>query len=72
DIGESMNLADTETETATRLHQMMKDWRDRVDAPVPTELNPRFDAEKEAAQIQKLKRAWKSKQRGGKRNQKTK
>lgn len=53
DIGESKNLADQMPAKAKELHQKLITWRDSVDAPVPLELNPRFD---EAAEAEAIRR----------------
>jgi arylsulfatase A-like enzyme len=39
DIGETKNLANAKPEVARRLHQQLKDWRQKTKAPVPTDLN---------------------------------
>ena len=38
----------------TQLLGKLQDWRKSIDAPVPTEPNPRFDAQAEAAEIKRL------------------
>jgi len=43
DIGEQNNLVDTMPEKAAELHQLMLAWREKVNAPIPTELNPEYD-----------------------------
>lgn len=43
DISEQNNLADTMPEKAAELHQLMLSWRKKVNAPVPTELNPEYN-----------------------------
>lgn len=43
DIGERNNLAGKMTERARKLHQLLRDWRKSVSAPVPTERNSRYD-----------------------------
>jgi arylsulfatase A-like enzyme len=43
DIGETTNLADREPEKAKALHDRLVAWRKKVNAPVPTEKNPKFD-----------------------------
>jgi arylsulfatase A-like enzyme len=43
DIGETTNLADKEPERTKMLHAKLLGWRQRVKAPVPTQLNPQFD-----------------------------
>lgn len=42
DLGEQKNLAATNPEKATELHLMLKTWRQEMNAPVPTELNPDY------------------------------
>ena len=57
DIGEKNNLATTDREKAHALLKRLEAWRRHVNAPVPTEANPAFDAKAEAAAIkQALKR----------------
>ncbi|MBX3438318.1 MAG: sulfatase [Planctomycetaceae bacterium] len=43
DIGEQHNLFDERPETAARLHTRLQAWRESVNAPVPTEPNPKYD-----------------------------
>jgi arylsulfatase A-like enzyme len=43
DIGEETNLADAMPEKAAELHELLRQWRNKLDAPVPTELNPEYD-----------------------------
>jgi len=57
DIGEQHNLASSHPTEAGRLHQIMKSWRQAVNAPVPRAANPAFDAEAEKAAIAKIMRA---------------
>ena len=45
DIGERNNLAEEMPEKVDELYAMMQTWREQVNAPVPTELNPEFDAD---------------------------
>lgn len=52
DIGEKHNLAEENTEKTHELHEMLKAWRKRTGAPVPSEANPAFDAEAEKAAIE--------------------
>ncbi|MEL6104727.1 MAG: sulfatase [Planctomycetota bacterium] len=54
DPGESTNLASSNVNVRDRLHSAMKTWRTALNAPVPTEPNPKYDADAEAAAIQKL------------------
>lgn len=51
DVGERTNVAAQHPERTKQLHEMMIAWREKVGAPVPTEPNPRFDAEAEARAI---------------------
>lgn len=51
DPGERRNLAATLPRKTAELHQMLKDWRERTDSPVPTEPNPGYDAAIEAAAL---------------------
>jgi arylsulfatase A-like enzyme len=43
DISETNDLAKTKPEKAKELHRMPIQWRKSVDAPVPTEKNPKYD-----------------------------
>ena len=52
DPGERHNLSKTNPEKTAELHQMLKQWRARINAPVPTEPNPEYDAAVEAAALQ--------------------
>jgi len=45
DIGEQNNLARKMPEKAGQLHEFLKKWRESVNAPVPTELNPAYKPE---------------------------
>ncbi len=51
DIGESRNLAQQEPEKTAELHGILKAWRNKLNAPVPNQLNPEYDAEAEAQAI---------------------
>lgn len=42
DISETNNLADQMPEKATSLHNKLLNWRAKIEAPVPTELNPEY------------------------------
>ncbi len=55
DIGETKNLAASMPEKTKELHERLVAWRRATGAPVPTELNPNYDAAAEAAAIEKLK-----------------
>ena len=46
DPSERMNFAHLHVEKAATMHQLLKDWRKKVNAPVPTELNPDYDPAK--------------------------
>ncbi|MCB1064596.1 MAG: sulfatase, partial [Verrucomicrobiae bacterium] len=56
DIGETTNLAESNLDKTTELHQILKTWRQEIGAPVPTEPDPKFDAKVEAAAIAKAGR----------------
>lgn len=43
DIGQRCNLVETLPEITSSLHKQLKDWRKRITAPVPLELNPDYD-----------------------------
>ena len=45
DIGETNNLAAQMPGKAKNLHKKLLKWREKVNAPVPTELNPEYDPE---------------------------
>ncbi|MEO2163499.1 MAG: sulfatase [bacterium] len=45
DSAESVNLAAEQPEVVADLHGRMRAWRERVKAPVPTELNPEYEDE---------------------------
>jgi len=51
DIGETKNVADQYPDKVAALHARLKEWREDTDAPVPTELNPEYDAQAEAEAI---------------------
>ena len=48
DIGETRNLAKSMSEKTKELLARLEGWREGIGAPVPTELNPEFDAQAEA------------------------
>ena len=54
DIGETRNLAAIHPDKTKALHQVLKDWRQQVNAPVPTMKNPAFDPEAEKRAITDL------------------
>ena len=43
DLGETENLAASNPGMTQKLHRAMLAWRTRIRAPVPTELNPKYD-----------------------------
>lgn len=51
DLGETTNLAAREPEQTRRLHRQLIAWRQATGAPVPSEPNPHYDADAEAAAI---------------------
>ncbi|MDF1814054.1 MAG: sulfatase [Verrucomicrobiales bacterium] len=51
DIGETNNLAGAEPEKLQELQQELITWRNTINAPVPTEKNPAYDAEAEKAAL---------------------
>lgn len=55
DIGETKNLAATHPEQLEELHADMRAWRKRVNAPIPTEKNPRYDPAAKAGGKRKRK-----------------
>ncbi|QEG38909.1 sulfatase [Roseimaritima ulvae] len=48
DIGETTELSATHPDKTKQLHQRLKDWRAQLNAPVPSEPNPKFDPAAEA------------------------
>lgn len=42
DIGEKTNLVNKHPEMAKKLHNMLIEWRNKVNAPVPNKLNPEY------------------------------
>lgn len=54
DIGETKNLAEANPDKTKELHGLMKKWRQQIGAPVPTEKNPKFDADAEAGAIKSI------------------
>ncbi len=46
DVGESKNVALTLPDKTRELHEMMKEWRRSLQAPVPTRANPEYDPRK--------------------------
>jgi len=45
DIGEKHNLAAKMQKRTKQLHDLLKDWRKSIKAPVPTKLNPKYNPE---------------------------
>lgn len=43
DLSETQNLAETHPQDLKRLHNVMKQWREDVNAPIPTTPNPKYD-----------------------------
>lgn len=54
DIGEKNNLADSMPEKTKELHNLLVAWRQEIKAPVPSEPNPKYDADAEAEAIARL------------------
>jgi len=52
DIGETTNVAQIFPEKTKALLERLTQWRRQINAPIPTEANPAFDAQAEAAAIQ--------------------
>ena len=57
DIGERENLVDKQPRKAQELLDELKQWRQDIEAPVPTKLNPEYDAAKEADAIARAKQS---------------
>lgn len=51
DVGEANNLAQTHPQKRQALLERLIQWREQVGAPIPTEPNPVFDADAEAAAV---------------------
>ncbi|MHC4624140.1 MAG: sulfatase [Planctomycetota bacterium] len=43
DIGEKNDLAQKNPKKTKKMHRLLKQWRESVKAPVPTQLNPEYD-----------------------------
>lgn len=43
DVGETTNLVEIHAQITSRLHAELQSWRQETGAPVPTELNPKFE-----------------------------
>ena len=61
DVREQKNLATQMPEKRDELMGILESWRKDVNAPVPTELNPKFNEDAEAAAIAKAKKGGTSK-----------
>jgi arylsulfatase A-like enzyme len=48
DIGEQKNLVEEMPDRARELHQLLKTWRKSVNAPLPTEKNPRYNPDQDS------------------------
>ncbi|MEO1971908.1 MAG: sulfatase [Pirellulaceae bacterium] len=57
DVGERTDLAKSMPRKTSDLLAELRDWRKDINAPIPTEINPRFDAQAEAAAIRKALQA---------------
>ncbi len=53
DIGEKHDLSKSNAAKTKELYAQLDAWRKKVNAPIPTKKNPQFDAEAEAAAIEK-------------------
>lgn len=45
DIGEKQNLVDAEIQMTKKMKDMLHNWQKSTNAPIPTELNPKFEGE---------------------------
>lgn len=72
DIGESKNLVKAEPERAAAMREQLDRWRNDINADIPREPNPQFDAEAEAAAIAKAAAREKSGSGKQRKNQKRK
>ena len=54
DLGEQNNLAGSHPEKVNELLEILDNWRKETGAPVPQELNPKYDAEVEQKAIEKI------------------
>jgi hypothetical protein len=43
DISETKDLSRTKPKKAEELHKILVEWRKSINAPVPTEKNPKYD-----------------------------
>lgn len=51
DVGENTNVASNNPDIVKKMVKELDEWRAQVNAPVPTELNPRYNAKFEQQQI---------------------
>jgi len=56
DIGEKHNLAQKMPRKTKQLHDLLKSWRSSVNAPVPTELNPKYNPDAKSKKRGKRKK----------------
>ena len=56
DSGERTNIASTRPEKTAELHALLKAWRVEMNAPVPTEKNPKYDPNAKPAKKKKGKK----------------
>jgi arylsulfatase A-like enzyme len=56
DLNERTNLAAIHPEKTAELHKVLKQWRMEMNAPVPTELNPKYDPNAKATGKKKKER----------------
>ncbi|TWT66042.1 sulfatase [Allorhodopirellula solitaria] len=54
DPGERHDLSDTMPEQTAELHELLMRWRNQTGAPVPSQANPKYDAEFERRAIEKV------------------
>jgi len=53
DTGETHNMIAKYPEKAKELHERLNSWREELESPVPTHLNPGYDEEYDRAQRRK-------------------
>ncbi|MBM4086612.1 MAG: sulfatase [Lentisphaerae bacterium] len=58
DIGETTNLAEKLPEKAQELRKRLAEWRQAVNAPVPTQLNPRYQPDASQGKAPAVKGDW--------------
>lgn len=54
DVGERRDLSKSHPEKTAELYRVLKEWRSRINAPVPSQLNPKYDAAVEAKALSKF------------------